>query len=90
MSTKPLASVDHQIGLRIRAARMDASMTQSELGDHLGCSSQQVHKYERGSNRVSAGTLFLIAQTLGHKVDWFFLDADQSDGLQVRSPFVVN
>ncbi|MEL6859728.1 MAG: helix-turn-helix transcriptional regulator [Pseudomonadota bacterium] len=90
MSTKPNTTVDHQIGHRIRAARVDASMTQSELGDHLGCSSQQVHKYERGTNRVSAGTLFLIAQTLGHSVDWFFIDAEQSDVMQVHAPFVVN
>lgn len=75
--TEPLNTpADDQIGKRIRDARVNASMTQSQLADFLGCSSQQVHKYERGSNRVSAGTLFVIARILEHPVEWFFLDAD--------------
>jgi len=68
-------SMDVQIGQRIRRARIDASITQHELGQILGRSSQQIHKYEQGTNRVSAGTLFTIAQALERSVDWFFLDA---------------
>ncbi|MEO0606841.1 MAG: helix-turn-helix transcriptional regulator [Pseudomonadota bacterium] len=75
MSNSPQASMDFRIGQRIRRARIDASITQQQLGDLLGRSSQQVHKYEQGTNRVSAGTLFAIAKALGHPVDWFFLDA---------------
>jgi transcriptional regulator with XRE-family HTH domain len=71
-------SMDFQIGQRIRRARIDASITQHELGRILGRSSQQVHKYEQGTNRVSAGTLFVIAQVLERSVDWFFLDAQSS------------
>lgn len=67
-------NMDFRIGQRIRRARIDASITQQQLGEILGRSSQQVHKYEQGTNRVSAGTLFAIAQALGHSVDWFFLD----------------
>ena len=54
---------------------MDAAMTQAQLARVLGCSSQQVHKYERGDNRVSAGTLFMISTALGRPLDWFFRDA---------------
>ena len=61
-------------GLRIRRARIDASITQQELGKILGRSSQQVHKYEQGTNRVSAGTLYAIAEVVGRSMDWFFLD----------------
>lgn len=68
---------DYQIGKRIRDARVNASMTQSQLGDFLGCSSQQIHKYERGSNRISAGTLFMIARVLEYPVEWFFVDAER-------------
>ena len=74
MITDDSAPVDETIGQRIRMARVNASMTQSQLGDHLGCSSQQIHKYERGSNRVSAGTLFVIAQLLDYPVEWFFMN----------------
>ena len=73
-TTTNSAPVDETIGQRIRTARVNASMTQVQLGEHLGCSSQQIHKYERGDSRVSAGTLFTIAQVLDYPVDWFFLD----------------
>lgn len=75
MSKPDDKSMDFQIGQRIRRARLEASVTQHELGQILGRSSQQIHKYEQGSNRVSAGTLFMIAQTLNRSVDWFFRDA---------------
>lgn len=90
MSRRPDPTVDFQIGQRIRSARIDASMTQSDLGQALGCSSQQIHKYERGSNRVSAGTLFVIAQALGQRVDWFFLDADRAKTPLVNASFSLN
>ncbi len=75
MSKPDDKSMDFQIGQRIRRARQEASVTQHELGQILGRSSQQIHKYEQGSNRVSAGTLYMIAQTLNRSVDWFFSDA---------------
>ena len=68
--------MDVQIGQRIRRARLEASVTQHQLGQILGRSSQQIHKYEQGSNRVSAGTLYVIAQTLNRSIDWFFGDAN--------------
>ncbi len=81
MSNKDATSMDFRIGQRIRRARIDASITQQELGKHLGRSSQQVHKYERGTNRVSAGTLYAISELVGRSMDWFFLDeADALSG----------
>jgi transcriptional regulator with XRE-family HTH domain len=55
---------DGQIGARIRAIRMDQKISQSELGDQLGVSFQQVQKYEKGINRVSAVRLNEIATIL--------------------------
>ena len=72
LTTTDEVPVDEAIGHRIRMARVNASMTQSQLGEHLGCSSQQIHKYEQGSNRVSAGTLYTIARELDRSLDWFF------------------
>ena len=73
-------TIDAQIRQRIRRARVEASITQHELGEMLGRSSQQIHKYESGSNRVSAGTLFAISQALGHSMEWFFLDIRYQTG----------
>ena len=76
MVRKAPRPVDQRIGQRIRLARVDACVTQQELGFIVGCSSQQIHKYECGGNRVSAGTLFEIAHALGHPIEWFVQDHD--------------
>ena len=60
---------DVQVGIRIRAMRMDRGMSQSELGDALGVSFQQVQKYEKGINRVSAVRLQQIAGILKTSVE---------------------
>ncbi len=56
---------DVEIGQRIRAQRLNRSMSQTELADRLGVTFQQVQKYEKGVNRVGAGRLEQIAEALG-------------------------
>lgn len=56
--------IDIAVGARIRVRRKWLSVSQSALADHLGVSFQQVQKYERGTNRVSASMLVRIAQKL--------------------------
>ena len=56
---------DVQVGQRIRARRLWLGLSQSELGAALGLSFQQVQKYERGANRVSAAVLVRISDRLG-------------------------
>jgi transcriptional regulator with XRE-family HTH domain len=56
-------------------------MTQTALADKLGITFQQIQKYEKGSNRVSASRLQQIAATLGLRVsDFFTEDADVVEG----------
>ena len=47
-------------------------MSQERLGELLGITFQQVQKYEKGSNRISASRLFYSAKTLGVPVQFFF------------------
>lgn len=56
--------VDVAVGQRIRARRKWLRVSQTTLADHLGVSFQQVQKYERGANRVSASMLVKIAWKL--------------------------
>lgn len=56
--------IDVAVGHRIRVRRKWLGISQSTLADHLGVSFQQVQKYERGANRVSASMLVRIAQKL--------------------------
>lgn len=56
--------IDVEVGARIRARRKSLAMSQTRLADTLGLTFQQVQKYERGTNRVSASVLVRIARTL--------------------------
>lgn len=55
-------SADIVLGESIRAHRLIAGMSQSDLAGRLGVSFQQVQKYENGTNRVGAGRLPQIAE----------------------------
>jgi transcriptional regulator with XRE-family HTH domain len=76
MRSKAANAVDVLVGSRIRLFRMRRKLTQSDLGKALGVSFQQVQKYERGTNRVGAGRLLLIAEALNVQVSDFFADAE--------------
>jgi transcriptional regulator with XRE-family HTH domain len=65
-------ATDHSIGLKIRSQRIMHGLSQTELGDKLGITFQQVQKYERGSNRISAGRLKQIADILELAMSFFF------------------
>lgn len=62
---------DLHLGQKIRSRRIEAMMSQAELGATLGVSFQQVQKYEKGVNRVSATRLGQIAKALGESLDYF-------------------
>lgn len=65
-------SVDVYVGQRIRRRRREAGLSQQALAETLKLTFQQVQKYERGMNRVSASKLFEIGAALGVPVGWFF------------------
>lgn len=63
---------DYIIGKRIRIARIMKDMTQAELGSRIGITLQQIQKYERAHNRVSASRLLSIAKALETDITYFF------------------
>lgn len=64
--------VDRYVGARIRAERTQVGLTQSQLGAAVGVTFQQIQKYERGTNRVSASMLVRAAKALGVSVSCLF------------------
>ncbi len=60
------------IGQKLRALRLDRGLSQSELGGMVGVTFQQLQKYEKGTNRVSAGRLARIATALDVPVTAFY------------------
>jgi transcriptional regulator with XRE-family HTH domain len=71
-NSKRANAVDVEIGYRLRMRRMLIGMSQERLGDMLKVTFQQVQKYERGTNRVSASRLYDLAKILGVQIDYFF------------------
>jgi transcriptional regulator with XRE-family HTH domain len=63
---------DAEIGQRVRALRLQRGLSQTELGQLISVTFQQVQKYEKGANRISAGRLQRIAEVLGVPVAYFF------------------
>lgn len=63
---------DVLIGEKIRARRERIGFSQVRLGDAIGLTFQQIQKYERGINRVSASRLLNIAKALGVDVTHFY------------------
>jgi transcriptional regulator with XRE-family HTH domain len=72
--------VDLHVGARVRMRRKLLGVSQEKLADALGLTFQQVQKYERGTNRISASKLFEIGRFLQAPVSYFF------DGVGPASP----
>jgi transcriptional regulator with XRE-family HTH domain len=72
MSIKNPNPIDRHVGARIRAQRMVCGISQTKLGDEVGVSFQQVQKYEKGVNRISASRMQQIANVLKVPPDFFF------------------
>ena len=69
--------VDVHVGKRIRHRRWMVGMTQQQLGEAVGIKFQQIQKYERGANRISASRLYDIAKVLGVPINFFFDHIDE-------------
>jgi len=82
---------DLQIGQCIKTARLDKDMTQGALGDALGVSFQQIQKYERGINRVSARDIARIAKALDKPIEYFVggVDTKRSVKADQRASFLA-
>ena len=72
--------VDVHVGRRVRERRMLLGFSQTELGKRLDVTFQQIQKYEKGSNRLSASMLWRAADALDVPISFFF------DGLRDGQP----
>lgn len=64
--------VDRHVGLRIRLRRKELGVSQEKLADSIGLTFQQVQKYERAANRVSASKLWEMARALQTSISYFY------------------
>jgi transcriptional regulator with XRE-family HTH domain len=80
MPTKSPNPIDKHVGSRVRMRRLMLGMSQEKLGDALGLTFQQVQKYEKGTNRISASRLQHITHILQVPVAFFFEGAPSVPG----------
>lgn len=75
--------IDIHVGNRLRSRRLVLGLSQEKLGEHLGITFQQIQKYEKGTNRISASKLQAAAGVLSVPISFFFEDQQVSapDGL---------
>ena len=64
--------VDIHVGARVRERRVSLGMSQTKLGECLGLTFQQIQKYERGTNRLSASKLWTLSNLFKVPIEWFF------------------
>jgi transcriptional regulator with XRE-family HTH domain len=72
--------VDVHVGQRIRLRRRLLKVSQDALAESLGITYQQVQKYERATNRVSASKLLAVARALGVPVGYFYEGLEDRGG----------
>jgi len=87
---KSINPVDRLVGRNIRIFRLAKHMSQTELGQAIGVSFQQVQKYEKGVNRVGPGRLSQIADLLGVPVERFFREDGKAAGQGKAGPLVTD
>jgi transcriptional regulator with XRE-family HTH domain len=68
------------VGAQLRLRRRQLGLSQARLAQELGITFQQVQKYERGANRVSAERLLVMSRVLHVPLDYFF------DGVELSGP----
>jgi transcriptional regulator with XRE-family HTH domain len=64
--------IDRHVGLRIRLRRKELGVSQEKLAEAIGVTFQQVQKYERAANRISASKLWETARALKTSVGYFY------------------
>src|SRR6476660_10166011 len=78
--------VDIHVGARVKKRRTELGISQEKLAEALGLTFQQVQKYERAANRISASRLYRIGMTLGVDVPFFFEGHEAGAGSGFAEP----
>ena len=83
-STEPNPT-DKHVGARVRMRRMMLGLSQTNLANAVGVTFQQIQKYEKGTNRVSASRMQQFAKILAVPVSFFFEGAPTARVVGIKS-----
>lgn len=73
--------IDTMIGMKIQELRISMGLSRQQLAADIGVTHQQLQKYEKGTNRISAGRLAAIAKALKKPVSYFFESAEDESNV---------
>ena len=74
--------IDIHVGLRLRTRRSLLGLSQQALGKKGNVKARQIHKYESGINRISAGRLWEFSKILAVPIEYFYQGLEQPDPLE--------
>ncbi|MDX1950448.1 MAG: helix-turn-helix transcriptional regulator [Rickettsiales bacterium] len=74
--------LDKIIGAKIVSARIMHGLNRKALADNLGITHQQLQKYEKGYNRISASRLAHIAEILNLQIEYFYTETKEEKSLR--------
>lgn len=78
--------IDAIVGKNLRETRIKRGMSQDELAKAVGLTFQQIQKYERGANRISASRLVELSKAMGVFVTDLFTGVDaEAKEIETRS-----
>lgn len=75
------SQLDIYVGNRLRMRRTILGLSQTELGQKLGLTFQQIQKYEQGLNRIGSSRLYELSKILKISIAYFFEDLEDVDSL---------
>lgn len=79
-----------EIGWKLRTMRHRSGLSQEQLAEHIGVTSQQIQKYESGQSKLNTDRLQQIALALSVPEQSFFTDADESLPLDVSEKVLLD
>lgn len=86
---KSSSDLSRHMGKRLRELRSMKRITQTQLGEKLGVSFQQIQKYEKGNNHLNCDRLLAVAKILDVRINYFFegyQDYEDHQGVDRRTP----
>ena len=94
MSTKVPNPTDKHVGARVRMRRLMCDMSQTKLGNAVGLTFQQIHKYEKGTCRIGGSRLQQFAHILHVPIPFFFeglprVSGSSEDGVAYVDDFLA-
>ena len=80
-----LDNIDKSIGHKIYSLRLAKGLSRQQLAKAIGVTHQQLQKYEKGSKRVSASKLALIAKALDWQIPYFYEGFEVADNIPLET-----